>query len=170
LNTKKIKVVATDVDGVLTDGKVFYFKGKLYRSFNIKDGVAFLLLKLAGIQTVIISAKRSEETKQRFSELMVDCYLEGIKNKLSAMEKFMLNKKVKWDEICYIGDDLQDIPLMKKAGLSAAPYDGCKEVKKIADYVCKQRGGDGVFREVAVMILKGKGVWKNTLKSYLDSL
>jgi len=170
LNTDKIKVVATDIDGVLTDGKVFYFKGRIYRNFNIKDGTAFKLLSIAGIKTAVISAKKSEETKERFSELRVDYYIEGVEDKLSAMEKFITGKDIKWNEICYIGDDLQDIPVMRKAGFSVAPYNACKEVKDIAGYICKKNGGEGVFRETVEIILKGKGIWEDILKKFLASL
>ncbi|MCM8776811.1 MAG: HAD hydrolase family protein [Candidatus Omnitrophica bacterium] len=171
LNTEKIKVVATDIDGVLTDGKIFYFNGKIYRNFNIKDGTAFKLLSIAGIKTVVISAKKSEETKKRFSELKVDCYIEGTENKLSVIERFIIRKKgIKWNEICYIGDDLQDIPVMRKAGLSFAPSNACPEVKDIADYICKKNGGEGAFRETVEVILKGKGIWEGILKKFLASL
>jgi len=170
LNTEKIKVVATDIDGVLTNGSVFYLKGRIYRAFNIKDGTAFKLLSMAGIKTVVISAKKSEETKERFSELKVDYYIEGVENKRKAMEKIITSKGIKWSEICYIGDDLQDIPVMTKAGLSVAPFDACKEVKEIADYVCKKGGGDGAFREIVEVILKGKRIWEPVLKKFLASL
>ncbi|MCM8821122.1 MAG: HAD hydrolase family protein [Candidatus Omnitrophica bacterium] len=170
MNTKKIKVVATDIDGVLTDGKIFYFNGKIYRNFNINDGTAFKLLSIAGIKTVVISAKKSEETKKRFSELKVNCYIEGAENKLSAIEKFISRKDIKWSEICYIGDDLQDIPAMRKAGLSVAPSNACPEVKDIADYICKKNGGEGAFREIVEIILKEKGIWEGILKKFLASL
>ncbi|MCX8082676.1 MAG: HAD hydrolase family protein [bacterium] len=170
MNIENIKVVATDIDGVLTNGKIFYFKGEIYRNFNTKDGTGFKLLSIAGIKTIVISAKKSEETKKRFSEIKVDCYIEGVENKLSAIEKFITKKGIRWQEICYIGDDLQDFNIMKQAGFSVAPYNACKEIKNIADYICKKAGGDGVFRETVEVILKGKGVWENILKKFLASL
>ena len=169
MNTEKIKVVVTDIDGVLTSGKVLYLKGGLYRTFNIKDGTAFKLLSISGIKTAVISAKKSEETRKRFLELEVNYYIEGVENKLSAMEKFIISKGIKWSEICYIGDDLQDIPVMKKVGLSVAPCDACKEVKEIADYICKKNGGDGAFRETVEVILKGKRIWEEVIKKFLAS-
>ncbi|MDD3725577.1 MAG: HAD hydrolase family protein [Candidatus Ratteibacteria bacterium] len=169
MNTNRIKVVVTDIDGVLTDGKILYFNGKIYRAFNIKDGTGFGLLKIAGIKTVVISAKRAEESKQRFSELMVDHYFEGVADKLSVIEKFITSSNINWNEVCYIGDDIQDIQVMRKAGLSFAPSDACKEVRALADYVCKKKGGEGAFREVVEVILKEMGIWKDILQKFLVS-
>lgn len=170
LNIKKIKLVITDIDGVLTDGKLFYLKGKIYRTFNIKDGTGFQLLKMAGIKILVISAKKSEEAKERFSELGVDCYIDGVNDKFKTAEEFIRSNGLKWDEVCYIGDDLQDIPLIKKAGLSVTPSDGCKEVKELAHYICKKKGGEGVLREIAELILKEKKIWESTLGKFLASL
>lgn len=168
LNTEKIRVVVTDIDGVLTDGKLFYFDGKLYRFFNIKDGPAFCLLKLAGIKTAVISGKGSQESRRRFKKLGADLYFENVKNKLDVMEKHIIGKHVKWDEVCYLGDDLPDLPVMNKAGLSMAPFDAVPEVKSAAVHVCKKKGGEGVFREAVEIILRGKGLWEETLKRYLS--
>lgn len=170
MNTEKIKAVITDIDGVLTDGKIFYFKGKIYRAFNTKDGTGFELLKIAGIKTVVISAKRSEEAKKRFLELGVTCYIEGAKNKLHTIKKFITESGMNWSNVCYIGDDLQDIPIIEKASFSLAPSDACKEVKEIVNYVCKKKGGDGVFREAVEVILKEMGIWKDILKKFISSL
>ncbi len=170
LNTKKIKVVAVDIDGVLTDGKMFYFSGQPYRSFNVKDGPCFFLLRLAGIKTIVISGKGSEESKRRFDEFGVDGYFENIKDKTAVLEKFIIENDIRWDEVCYVGDDLQDIPVMKKVGLSAAPSDAVPEVKSIVAYVCKRNGGDGILREITEIILKGKGLWEKILERYLSLL
>jgi 3-deoxy-D-manno-octulosonate 8-phosphate phosphatase (KDO 8-P phosphatase) len=169
LNTERIKVVVTDVDGVLTDGKILHLNGKLYRFFNAKDGLGFRLLKLAGIKTVVISGKTSAESKKRFQKLETDGYFEGIKNKVEILEKFITGNGIKWDETCYIGDDLPDIPVMKKVGLPAAPFDAASEVYKVAQYICKSKGGEGAFREVSEVILRGKGLWEKTLQRFLSS-
>jgi 3-deoxy-D-manno-octulosonate 8-phosphate phosphatase (KDO 8-P phosphatase) len=168
LNTEKIKVVVTDVDGVLTNGKIFYFNGQLYRFFNIKDGPAFCLLKLAGIKTVVLSGKGSAESKRRFEELKVEHYFENVKDKTSVLKRFNSENSIQWDEICYIGDDLQDIPLMKKVGFAVAPFDAVPEVKGVSSYICKKSGGEGVFRETTEIILKGRGLWEEILQKFLS--
>jgi len=163
---KKIKFVVTDVDGVMTDGKVFSLEGKLYRFFNIKDGPAFKLLSLSGIKSVIISGKKSEETRKRFKDLGVDYYFEGIDDKKSVLENFMAENGAGWDEICYIGDDLPDVPVMEKAGMSIAPADAAGEAKKAACHISEKPGGEGVFRETVELILKERKEWKDTLKKF----
>jgi 3-deoxy-D-manno-octulosonate 8-phosphate phosphatase (KDO 8-P phosphatase) len=156
------------VDGVMTDGKIFYFDGKLYRFFNIKDGPAFRMLKLAGVKTAVISGKRSQESRKRFGELGADMYFENVKNKVAVIEKHIINSGIEWKEACYLGDDLPDLPAIKKAGLSMAPSDAAPEVKDAAVRVSKKKGGEGVFREAAEIILKGKGIWEEILEKYLS--
>ena len=163
---KRIKYFVSDIDGVLTDGKIFYINKNINRVFNIKDGIAFKFLKFANIKSVLISGKKSEETKQRFIELGLDFYFEGIENKIKVMEEFILQHKISWEEICYLGDDLPDILVMKKSGLSIAPADAVNEVKKISHYICKQKGGEGAFREAVELILKEQGQWENILKNF----
>jgi len=168
LNIEKIRIVVTDVDGVLTDGKVFFLNGQLHRLFNIKDGAAFCLLKLAGIKTAVISGKKSEDSRKRFRELGADFYFENVKNKLGVMEKHIIGKGIEWNESCYIGDDLPDLPVMKKVGFAVAPRDAAPEIKKAASYVCRTKGGEGAFRETAEIILRGKKQWSETMEKYLS--
>lgn len=162
----KIRFVFTDVDGVLTNGKVFYADGKLYRAFNIHDGIAFRMLAFAGIKTGIVSGKKSEETKKRFAEMGVDYYFEGIENKIGIMEKLVSENKITWRETCYLGDDLPDMPVMNKAGIAVAPANAVQEIKKAADYTCEKTGGNGAFREAAELILKGQKKWEDILKKF----
>lgn len=168
LSTEKIKIVITDIDGVLTDGKVLFVRGEMHRCFNIKDGPAFFLLKIAGIKTAVISGKKSRESRERFKNLGVDFYFENVNDKLYMIEKHIIKKGIMWNQICYIGDDLPDLLVMKKVGFSAAPQDAVQDVKKAASYLCKRKGGEGVFRETAEVILREKKIWSETLKKYLS--
>ncbi len=168
MKTNKIRIVATDIDGVLTNGKIFFINGQLHRFYNIKDGPAFHLLRLAGIKTAVISGKRSIEAKKRFIELGVDLYLEGVQNKLLVVQQKIIGKGAGWEELCYIGDDLPDLAVMKKAGFSTAPADAVTEVKRAASLVCKNKGGGGVFRETAEIILKGSRRWSEIKEKYLS--
>lgn len=165
MNIEKIKLVLTDIDGVLTDNKYFFWEGELYRTFNVKDGLAFELLKTGGIETGIITAKISKQAERRFKELGVKFYYEGVQNKLTALEE-ILGKGYSLEEIGYIGDDLPDIQILKKVGFSACPKDACKEVKEIVNYVSDKNGGEGVFRDVAEYVLKGQKKWEKILKLY----
>ncbi len=166
---RKIKLVATDIDGVLTDGRLLYLDGRLCRSFNIKDGVAFSLLKLAGIKIAVMSGKSCEETKKRFRGLGVDYYCDGVNDKLAALKEIISEAGIEWDEVCYIGDDIPDLPVMKKVGFSVAPSDACNDAKSIAEYVCEKNGGKGALREVAEVLLTEKGIWKEILQKFLSS-
>lgn len=162
-------MVVTDIDGVLTDGRVFFLDGALSRFFNIKDGVAFVLLKLSGIKTAVISGKSSAESRKRLEELGVDYYFEGVADKLAAMKVVIEKAGMEWENICYIGDDLPDLKVMEKVGFSAAPSDACADVINAANYICRKKGGKGVFRETAEVILKEKGIWEEILQKYLSS-
>ncbi|HNS32544.1 MAG TPA: HAD hydrolase family protein [bacterium] len=165
---KKIKFFISDIDGVLTDGKVFYLNSDLHRFFNIKDGIAFRLLKIAGIKIALISGRKSIETRKRFTELDVDFYFEGIENKIKVIEESVLAGNSGWEEICYIGDDFQDMAVIEKAGIAMAPADAVEEIKEKANYVCTRKGGEGAFREAAEMILKEQEKWEDTLEKFFS--
>lgn len=170
LNTKKIKIFITDVDGVLTDGNIFYWEGNIYRKFNVKDGLGIKLLKIAGIEPLILTSKVSSQTKERFSALGVSLYFEGIEKKNIFLENFLKKNNFLWEEICYMGDDLMDIIPMKKANFSICPADAVEEIKEVANYVCKKKGGEGAFREGVEILLKRIEKWEKVKKAYLDSL
>ena len=166
---KNIRFFVSDIDGVLTDGRIFYINGKLCRFFNIKDGMAFNLLKNSGIKSVLISGKKSESTKKRFKELDVDFYFEGIENKTKVIEKFISANSSSWEEICYMGDDFQDMVVMEKAGIAIAPADAAEQILQKADYICSKKGGEGAFREAVEVILKEYKKWEDALKKFFAS-
>ena len=159
IKASKIKVVLTDVDGVLTDGGMYYStKGDIMKKFHVRDGMGVTLLRKNDIPTIIVTKEKNEIIKQWSKKMKIDKLLMGIINKEAVLEKICKNYDVQASEICYIGDDINDLGLLKLVGLSATPSDGIIEAQKICDYICKNNGGNGVFREVATMILSSQKV------------
>ena len=159
MKASKIKVVLTDVDGVLTDGGMYYSnKGDIMKKFHTRDGMGVTLLRKNNIPSVIVTKEKNEIIKQWSRKMKIDKLLMGVNNKEAVLEKICKNYGVKSSEICYIGDDINDLGLLKLVGLSATPSDGIIETQKICDYVCENNGGNGVFREVANMILSSQKV------------
>ena len=154
---KKIRLVISDVDGVLTDGSIYYSeKGEFLKKFNTKDGMAVELLLKNKIFTILITKENSLAVKHRAKKIKVRKTYLGTNTKESKLSEICKKFKVTTNEIAYIGDDVNDIEIMKKVGLSVAPNDGIKQVKKIADYICVSNGGEGVLREVADLIIASK--------------
>ena len=152
---KKIKLVVTDVDGVLTDGGMYYSeKGEILKKFNTRDGMAVELLLEKGLKTVFVTKESTKIASKRAKKVHAALSLSGIKNKESILSKLNKKFRIRNDEIAYIGDDINDINIMKKIGFSAAPIDANQIVKRIADHVCKTKGGNGVLREVADLIIE----------------
>lgn len=164
---KKVKLLLCDVDGVLTDGSVILDeKGRELKSFNVKDGHGIKLLQRMGIEVGFISGRFSEATLRRAEELSISKVYVGVKNKVSILDKILNDLGISLDEVAYIGDDLVDIPIMKRVGFPIAVSDSVDEVKEIAAYITKSRGGKGAVREVAEIILKSKGLWEKVLERY----
>ena len=164
---KQIKVFVMDVDGVLTDGKiVFLASGEEVKSWNVKDRIAFFILKRLGFPVCWISGRSCAEVEKTALYLGVSGVYLGVKDKLDVWEKIKKKFGVTDEEILYIGDDLVDAVLLQRAGFSACPADAAPEVVKICDYRTKAAGGGGVLREVAECALKARGEWKKVLKYY----
>ena len=159
IKASKIKVVLTDVDGVLTDSGMYYSnKGDIMKKFHTRDGMGVTLLRKNNIPSIIVTKEKNEIIKQWSKKMKIDKLLMGVIKKEAVLEKICKNYGVKSSEICYIGDDVNDLELLKLVGLSATPSDGIIEAQKICDYVCENSGGNGVFREVANMILSSQKV------------
>ena len=151
---KKIKIVLTDVDGVLTDGgRYFSPQGEIFKKFSTVDGMGVNLLLRNGIKTAIVTKEKSRITIKWAKEMNVAKIYSGVIKKEEKLKKICTDFKVKPNEVAYIGDDVNDIGLLKLVGLSAAPNDGNFQVKKIVDYVCKRNSGMGVLREIVDKIL-----------------
>jgi len=156
---KKIKLLILDVDGVLTDGRIIYDNfGDEIKCFNVYDGFGMTLLHRAGIKSVIITAKKTRIVKRRAKDMYVAKVYSNYE-KLKVYEKVIKRFRVKDEETCFIGDDLIDLPVLKRVGLSAAPPEAMEEVKNICHYITKKSGGKGAVREVIEIILKAQGLW-----------
>lgn len=164
---KKIKLVILDVDGVLTDGKIIYAaEGFDMKEFDVKDGFGVTLLHRAGIKSIILSAKASKVIKRRAKDMHVYKIYQNAFDKLIIYKKILQKLKVSDNEICFIGDDLVDLPVLTRVGFSVCTNCGIDELKEKVDYITKKRGGNGAVREVAELILKIQDKWKQVTKKY----
>ena len=149
---KKIKLVITDVDGVLTDGGMYYTKdGDIMKRFHARDGMGITLLRNIGIYTIILTKEQTVMVKKWSKKMKVKQLLDGVKNKELELNKICKQNNVVSNEIAYIGDDVNDQKLLEKVGLAVTPNDGI-----VSDYVCLKNGGNGAFRELADRILMTK--------------
>ncbi len=164
---KKIKLLLLDVDGVLTDGRIIYdSKGRDMKLFDVHDGMGVYLLHKAGIPTVLITAKGSRTIRPRARDMRVAQVYEDISPKTEALPRILKRHGVSEDEICFVGDDLVDVCLMKRVGFAVAVFNACPEVKSRASYVTLRYGGRGAVREVVELILKAQGKWQKAVADY----
>jgi 3-deoxy-D-manno-octulosonate 8-phosphate phosphatase (KDO 8-P phosphatase) len=163
-----IKLLLMDCDGVLTDGRLWLLEnGGEQKSFNTKDGLGLELLRRAGIRSGIITGRTSQALARRADELGVEFLRQGDEQKLNAFEKVLAEAKLDESRVAFIGDDLSDIPLMKRCELSVAVADAVDETRAVAHYVTQAKGGRGAVREVIEMILKAQGLWNDLIEPYL---
>ena len=152
---KKIKIIATDVDGVLTDGGRYFSKeGEIMKKFHTRDGMGVSLLRKKKISTIIITKEKTKFVKQWAKKMNVEKLYDGIQKKEDLVTNICSKYNVTLQELAYIGDDVNDLELLKKVGLSATPADGIDDAKKVCHYICKSKGGEGAFRELADLILE----------------
>ena len=153
----KIKIMLTDVDGVLTDGGRYYYeKDEVLKKFHVRDGMGVNILLRNEIKTIIITKENSKIVKYWAKAMNVSKVYSGVKIKEKKLKTICKTYNVMPAEIAFIGDDVNDIELMKKVGLSATPFDASSQTLKIAKYICRISGGSGAFREFADMILEKK--------------
>ena len=164
---KKIKMLLLDVDGVLTDGRIIYdSRGHDSKFFDVHDGLGVHLLRKAGIKTILITAKGSRCIKPRAKDMQVEAVFGNIMPKTKVYDGIKDKYKLKDDDICFVGDDLVDLGIMKVVGLSIAVNNACQEIKDAAHYVTTHLGGRGAVREVAQIILKSQDKWQQALQEY----
>lgn len=162
-----IRLLLTDVDGVLTDGGVILDNhGVESKCFNIRDGLAVRLWQQAGGIAGIVTGRSSQVVKLRAAELDMAVVRQGVKEKLPEVEAIAKKLGLRSDEIAYVGDDLPDLPTIRYAGLGIAVADAPEEVREAADYVTSVPGGAGAVREVVELILKNTGRWENAISRY----
>ena len=154
---KNIRIVMTDVDGVLTDGGMYYTeKGDVMKKFHVRDGMGVTLMKKYDIPTVIVTKEKTPMVKQWAKRMKIEKLYDGITKKENILENICIKFNVNSNAVAYIGDDVNDIALLKKVGFSICPNDAIEDVKKICNYICKSKGGEGTLRELADMIISVK--------------
>jgi len=151
---RKIKILLSDVDGVLTDGGMYYTgEGLSFKKFNVKDGMGSVKLREIGIQVGIITTDVSPIAKVRSERLSLDYIIIGTWEKKKAAEEICSKQGLKMENVAFIGDDINDLEILDAVGFSAAPKDAVNRVLKKVDYICNKKGGEGCFREIADMLL-----------------
>ena len=149
-----IKIVLTDVDGVLTDGGMYYSsKGDTMKKFHVRDGMAINMLKKHNIPTIIVTKEKNPIITQWAKKMNVKKIFDGVLDKEKILKKVCKEFDVKTSNIVYIGDDVNDMDLLKNVGISISPADAWKNTKQIVDYVSEKHGGKGVLREISDLIL-----------------
>ena len=163
---KKISLIISDVDGVLTNGTVFIGDdGTEFKQFNVEDGAGVAFAHLASIPVVLISGRNSKATSIRAEELKIEHCLQGNLDKTTPYKEVCEIYNTSSENIAYIGDGLIDIPVMVKSGLSIAPKNAHPSVKELSDYITETSGGEGVLREVVELILKEQGIYDKIFRT-----
>lgn len=163
-----IKLLLMDCDGVLTDGRLLLLEnGEEQKWFSARDGLGLELWRRAGLRSGIISGRSSSAVERRARELEIDYVRQGSEDKAWDFEQVLGLANVEEDEVAFVGDDLNDIPLMRRSGLALAVGDAAPETQQAAHHVTRAKGGDGAVREAIELILKAQGRWSNLLEKYL---
>jgi 3-deoxy-D-manno-octulosonate 8-phosphate phosphatase (KDO 8-P phosphatase) len=163
----RVKLLITDIDGVMTDGRIVYsIYGDELKFFDVTDGFGISLLNRVGIKTVIITAKKTRIVKLRARDLKVAKAYAGFFDKRIPFNDVLKRFKIPAEEICFIGDDLIDVPILKKVGFAVSVPNGMEEVKAAAHYTTIKPGGRGAVREVCELILKSQGKWDEATSRY----
>lgn len=152
---KQIKLIIVDVDGTLTDGFMYYNPdGDYMKRFNVKDGMGLVLLRKAGYEIAIITSEDNEIVKARAKKLGIDKLIMGSHNKTESLKQLVEEMSITSKECAFIGDDVNDLHVMKEVGFSACPFNAVESIKQISDYISDHNGGSGAIREIAELILK----------------
>jgi 3-deoxy-D-manno-octulosonate 8-phosphate phosphatase (KDO 8-P phosphatase) len=155
---EKIRMLVLDVDGVLTDGKLYFdHLGNEIKAFNTRDGLGMKALQRCGIEVAVITGRKSEAVAQRMAQLAVQHVYQGREDKLSAFLHLLEATKLEADEVCFAGDDWIDIPVLLRVGLAVSVADAESEVKNHAHWITSRKGGDGAVREICNLILEAQG-------------
>jgi len=178
---RRIKLLLFDVDGVLTDGKLFLFpvstsesggaaSGQIVveaKGFHAQDGAGISIARIAGIKAGLITRRNSETVALRARDLKLEQVHQGIRNKLKAFREILSAERLSASEVAFVGDDVIDLTVMRNCGFSVAVANARREVKQAAHYVTPHAGGDGALRDVIEFILKAQGKWKQAVEKYI---
>ncbi len=163
----KVKLLILDVDGVLTDGRIIMdHKGREIKAFNVRDGHGLRLLREAEIEVAILTGRSSPVVQKRADDLGILWVRQGVHDKVGAYREIAREVGITDDEACFIGDDVVDIPLLKRVGIPIVVGDGAPEAKRCARYVTQSSGGKGAVREVCDLLLQAQGKWEAVLGRY----
>ena len=155
---RRIRLFATDVDGVLTDAGMYYAEsGDEWKKFNTRDGMGIKLLQRAGIITAIVTQERTKLVARRAEKLAIPELHQGVMDKLLLVSEMAVRHGLTLSQVAYIGDDINDLETLKAVGFSATPADGMPQVAAAVDYICQKKGGEGAVREIIEMILEAQG-------------
>ncbi len=166
---RQIRLALFDVDGVMTDGTLFISgSGESFKAFNILDGLGLKLLKSSGVTTGIITGRSSESVKARSSELAIDYLIQGTEDKLQAYADLRTQLGLEDSQVCYMGDDLPDLPVLRRCGLALSPPNAVAEVREQAHFVTRNSAGKGAVREVCELIMQAQGTWKSGIEVFLS--
>ena len=172
---RKIKLLLFDVDGVLTDGKLFFLPLPAgsqtsrieFKGFHAHDGASISLARLGGIKTGLITKRSSETVALRARDLKLEYVYQGVQDKRTCFDEIVQKAGLKPEEAAFVGDDVIDLPAMRAGGLAIAVKNARAEVKKEAHYVTPHAGGDGALRDAVEFILKAQGKWKRVVEDYI---
>jgi 3-deoxy-D-manno-octulosonate 8-phosphate phosphatase (KDO 8-P phosphatase) len=166
---RRVRLLLLDVDGVLTDGQVLIGGGgKEYKGFYIRDGAAIIWAQRSGLEVALLSGRPSESTTRRAAELGIGTVIQHGPEKQKPFEALLAERGLSADEVAYMGDDLLDLPVLKRAGLSAAPSDASSEVLSKVDWVSRHGGGRGAVREFIELLLQAQRSWDPLVARFLD--
>lgn len=165
---RAIRLLALDVDGVLTDGSLyFHADGSESKVFNSLDGQGIKMLQASGVEVAIITGRRSPMVAQRAQALGIKLLIQGREDKLAALKEIQDHKKLEWNQIAYCGDDLPDLAAIRNAGLGVTVPNAPEYIKNYADYCCNTSGGQGAAREICDLIMKAQGTLQDAIDHYL---
>lgn len=161
---RRIKLLAMDVDGVMTDGTIWVSPdGEVTKRFHIRDGHGLVFLPRYGVELAILSGREDAATTRRAEDLRIPHVLQGLRKKLPAAVALAKKLKISLDEIAFVGDDINDVPVIEAVGLGCAPADASREARRAARFVAPHAGGQGALRDVAELLLKARGAWTKVL-------
>ena len=165
---KKVKLLILDVDGVLTDGKLLFDgQGREYKSFHARDGHGIKLLRQTGVEVAVISGRKSNSVALRMKDLGIEYVYQGQEDKIMAFNEIIRSLSIQAEAAAHVGDDLLDLPIMRRVGLSIAVNDANFAVKEYADWCTSLSGGQGAVREVCDFIMQAQGNLEAVINSYL---
>ena len=163
-----VRALILDVDGVLTDGRIIYDEfGDELKHFDVQDGAGLALWHQAGLKSALITARKAKLVARRAKELRIDCVVQRAADKRKAYDAILRRLHLKPEETCAMGDDLMELPILRRAGLAVAVANAVSEVKASCHYVTQHSGGRGAVRETIELILKAQGRWEPILARYL---